>query len=72
MDTEFNLEKNLKRIEEIAKLLEVGNINLDESLKLYEEGIKLSKLCMDELEKAKGKITEINKVNGEEEEYDGK
>lgn len=71
MKEEFNLEKTLKRIEEIAKTLESDNTNLDKCLELYKEGIELSKLCMDELEKAKGKITEINKINGNEEEYNG-
>ena len=52
------LEKNIKRLEEIAKLLEQGT-NLDESLKLYEEGCKLAKTCLKELEKAKGKIIMI-------------
>lgn len=68
MEKEFNLEQTLKRIEEIAKTLESDNTNLDKCLELYKEGIELSKLCMDELEKAKGRITEINKVSGTEEE----
>lgn len=54
------LEKNIKRLEEIVALLEKG-VTLDESLKLYEEGSKLAKLCLEELEKAKGKITMIKK-----------
>lgn len=54
------LEQNIKRLEEIAKLLEKGT-NLDESLKLYAEGCKLAKTCLKELEKAKGKIVMIKK-----------
>ena len=49
------LEQDIKRLEEIAKKIEEGT-NLDESLKLYEEGCKLAKNCLKELEKAKGKI----------------
>ena len=60
------LEQNIKRLEEIAKLLEQGT-NLDESLKLYEEGCKLAKICLKELEKAKGKIIMIKKEFKEEE-----
>lgn len=52
------LEQNIKRLEEIAKILENGT-NLDESLKLYEEGCKLAKTCLKDLEKAKGKIVMI-------------
>ena len=54
------LEKDIKRLEEIAKKLEEGT-SLDESLKLYEEGCKLAQNCLKELEKAKGKITMIKK-----------
>ncbi len=54
------LEKDIKRLEEIAALLEQGK-TLDESLKLYEEGVKLAKTCLQELEKAKGKIVMIKK-----------
>ena len=54
------LEQNIKRLEEIAKKLESGT-NLDESLKLYEEGCKLAKTCLKDLEKAKGKIIMIKK-----------
>lgn len=71
MEGKFNLEENLKKIEKIAQTLESGEATLDESLSLYEEGIKLAKMCMDELERAKGKITEINKTKGEEEKYNG-
>jgi len=54
------IEQDVKRLEEIAKKLEKG-ANLDESLKLYEEGCKLAKNTLKELEKAKGKIIAIKK-----------
>lgn len=54
------IEKDIKRLEEIEKTLEKGT-TLDESLKLYEEGCKLAKNCLKELEKAKGKIVLIKK-----------
>ncbi len=54
------IEQNIKRLEEIADKLEKG-LNLDESLKLYEEGCKLAKICLKDLEKAKGKIIMIKK-----------
>ena len=65
------LEQNIKRLEEISKLLEQGT-NLDESLKLYEEGCKLAKTCLKELEKAKGQIIMIKKEFNEKDENDGK
>ena len=64
------LEQNIKRLEEIAKMLEQGT-NLDESLKLYEEGCKLAKTCLKELEKAKGKIIMIKKEFQQKEENNG-
>ena len=54
------IEQNIKRLEDIAKKLEDGT-NLGESLKLYEEGCKLAKTCLKDLEKAKGKIIMIKK-----------
>ena len=64
------LEQNIKRLEEISNKLEQGT-NLDESLKLYEEGCKLAKVCLKELEKAKGKIIMIKKEFTEKEENNG-
>ena len=64
------LEENIKRLEEIGKLLEQGT-NLDESLKLYEEGCKLAKQCLKELEKAKGKIIIIKKEFEQKDENNG-
>jgi len=49
-------EAALKRLEEIVQSLEKGDLALDDSLKLYEEGIKLSRLCHAKLEEAEGKI----------------
>lgn len=54
------IEQDIKRLEEIAALLEKG-VSLDESLKLYEEGCRLAKKCLNELEKAKGKIVMVKK-----------
>lgn len=65
------IEQSIKRLEEIAKKLESG-VNLDESLKLYEEGCKLAKSCLQELETAKGKIVMIKKEFDEKDEKDGK
>ena len=65
------IEKDIKRLEEISQLLDKG-ANLDESLKLYEEGCKLAKNCLKELEKAKGKIIMIKKEFNEKDEKDGK
>ena len=57
--TKITFEKNLSRLEEISSLLESEELGLDESISLFEEGIKLSKNCMTALKKAELKITEL-------------
>ena len=49
-------ETALKQLEDIVQRLERGELPLEESLKLYEEGIRLSRLCHAKLEEAEGKI----------------
>lgn len=53
----MSFEDIMKKLEIIANELESGELNLDESLKKFEEGIKLSKECNDILEKAEKKIS---------------
>lgn len=57
----FPLEKALKRIEEILKLLENPNLDLEEALSLYEEGMNLINLCEERLKKARAKVKVILK-----------
>lgn len=66
----MKLEDSMKRLEVIASELDSGEKSLEECLKLYEEGVKLAKSCLDNLEKTKGKITEI-KDSITEEDIDG-
>ncbi|OIP55101.1 MAG: exodeoxyribonuclease VII small subunit [Ignavibacteria bacterium CG2_30_36_16] len=54
-------EENLQRLEEIAALLEGEEVSLEDSINLFEEGINLSKGCIDELKNAELKITELKK-----------
>ena len=54
---DMNFEEIMKKLELIANELEKGNLNLDDSVKKFEEGIKLSKMCNEILEKAEKKIT---------------
>ena len=51
----LTFEAALARLEETAKLLESGNVPLDESLSLFEEGISLVKLCNSKLDAAEQK-----------------
>lgn len=59
------------RLEEIVKLLEDGKISLDESLKLYEEGISLVRFCNEALDNAEIKIKKLSaSADGNLEEID--
>lgn len=58
----MNYEESVKRLEEIVSRIEEGNLSLEDSLKLYEEGALLSDKCRKMLSEAKLKITNINEV----------
>ena len=49
-------EENITRLEEIINLLEKGEASLDECIGLFEDGVKISKDCMEMLDKAEQKI----------------
>lgn len=51
-----SFEESLKKLETIVARLEEGDLPLDESLKLFEEGVTLSTACKQELDSAEGKI----------------
>jgi len=53
----MSFEEIMKNLEQIANELEKGNLSLDESVKKFEDGIKLSKICNEILERAEKKIT---------------
>ncbi|MDB5033691.1 MAG: exodeoxyribonuclease VII small subunit [Candidatus Kapaibacterium sp.] len=54
-----NFETSLARLAEIVEALENDGTSLNESMKLYEEGIALSQACRRELEQAELRITEL-------------
>lgn len=51
-----SFEESLKKLESIVDKLEKGDLSLEESLKLFEEGVGLSTACKKELEEAEGKV----------------
>ena len=56
-------EESIKELEKIVKDLEDGEPSLDESLKSFEKGITLIKVCQKELESAENKIKELTAVS---------
>lgn len=60
-----SFEEQMENLEKIVAELENGNLNLDESVNKFEEGIKISKECNKILEEAEKKITILVSENGE-------
>lgn len=60
-----NFEKQLARLEEIVEKLEAEQTDLDSAVKLFEEGIVLSKDLSKKLETVKFKVEELKKKGGE-------
>lgn len=60
---ELKFEEALKKLEQIVEELEQGKIPLEDSLKKYEEGVKLAKFCTEKLQEAEKKIEILTKDN---------
>lgn len=61
----LSFDAALKRLEEIVDLLEAGQLSLEESLRMFEEGVKISLFCQEELQKTDGKVSLlIKEMNG--------
>jgi exodeoxyribonuclease VII small subunit len=58
-------EESLQRLEVIVREMERGELPLEDSLKLFEEGVALSGFCRKELEDAEGKVEVLLKQNGQ-------
>ena len=52
----MDFEKKLNRLEEIVNKMETGEMSLDDSLKSFEEGVKLSRECQQQLTEAEQKV----------------
>ena len=65
-ETNLTFEEAMKRLEEITNLLQKNDCTLDESLKLYEEGLQLSAFCDQKLSAFNEKLAELVKENEEE------
>lgn len=61
---EIAFEKAMEKLEKIVEQLEEGDLALDASLKTYEEGVKLARICQGHLDKAKSKVETLIKKSG--------
>lgn len=70
MKDELNFEDAMTELEKIAEELEKDDLDLETSVKKFEQGMELSKKCNEILEKAEKKITIL--IDGEEKDFDVK
>tara|TARA_Y100000996_G_C22516751_1_gene640722 strand:- start:967 stop:1197 length:231 start_codon:yes stop_codon:yes gene_type:complete len=69
-DKELSIELSLERLELIVSKMESGEVSLEKSLVLFEEGMHLIRECQDDLKKAEQRIEHLiddsRKINGSE------
>lgn len=65
-EKEMTYEQAVGRLEEIAGLMESGKLSLDESMKLYDESVRLTEFCYSKLEAFKQRVYEVTS-SGEKE-----
>jgi exodeoxyribonuclease VII small subunit len=58
-------EESLEKLEEIVRKMEAGEMTLEESLKAFEEGIKLARLCAKKLDEADRRVELLLRQEGE-------
>ena len=59
-EKKISFEEAFAKLQEISEKIEKENLTLDESIALFEEGVKLSGFCSKILEEAKQKITKLS------------
>ena len=62
MDKNMTFEQAMKRLEEITALIQKSDCSLDEGLKLYQEGLELSRFCDEKLKVFTNRLNEINEA----------
>jgi exodeoxyribonuclease VII small subunit len=66
MSANVPFEESLTRLESIVEKMESGDLKLEESIKLFEEGIRLTKACHQRLEEAEKRVKQLLKDGPEE------
>ncbi len=62
MSPSLSFEDSLERLETIVQKMESGDLQLEDSIKLFEEGIKLTKTCSQRLDEAEKKVQLLMKT----------
>ena len=63
------LEQSFEKLEQIIGNLENGDVSLEDSFKLYNEGMRLIQNCNQQLDKVEKKIVVLNQKEGDEDEF---
>ena len=63
------VEQSFEKLEQIIGNLENGDVSLEDSFKLYNEGMKLIQNCNQQLDKVEKKIVVLNQKEGDEDEF---
>ena len=67
---EFNFEKALENLEELVSSMENGELSLEDSLKAFERGIKLTRECQAALKDAEQKVQVLINEEGDTEDME--
>jgi exodeoxyribonuclease VII small subunit len=70
MDEQLSFEEALKQLEKITQTMEEGGLRLEEAIGLFEEGMRLAKICNEQLNAAELKISQLQTLP--EQELEGK
>lgn len=65
-EKELSFEEAVKQLEELVKKLEEGELSLEKSMAVYEQGVKLTAICNRQLKSAKLKIEELKNNSNEQ------
>ncbi|RUA05785.1 MAG: exodeoxyribonuclease VII small subunit [Gammaproteobacteria bacterium] len=64
MTKKFDFNKGLEKLESIVQTMEEGNLSLEDSLKYFEDGVKLTRQCQTALSEAEQKIAVLSADDG--------
>ena len=68
--SEFSFEEALQELEQLVSSMEEGELSLEDSMKAFEKGIKLTRECQTALQKAEQKVQILLNENGETQAFD--
>jgi exodeoxyribonuclease VII small subunit len=64
-EAELTFEQAFAQLEEVVQQLESGELSLEQSLALFEKGMRLAKLCQDKLDQAEQKVSQLTDIGNE-------